>query len=202
MRLRFGPVPDDPGFAPQDGGWTRLGEPSFGKMMLMAAPLSITLAAGIAQAWGAVARMRGVEGGFAGVVTLSSALSLLLAFAALLLVHELTHAVTLPGAGLTAATTLGFWPKTLTPYVAFEGELPRNRHIVVGLMPFIALSVVPVIIGLSFSVVPPWAVALGMINAFGASGDLLGVGLLALRVPSTAIVRNKGLETWWRPARD
>ena len=200
MRLRFGPVPDDPGFAPEDGDWARLKEPSFGKMMLMAIPLSFALAAGIAQAWGAVARVRGIEGEFSGVVTLSTALSYLLAFAALLLVHELAHAVTLPGGGLNAATTLGFWPKTLTPYVSYEGELPRNRHILAGLTPFLVLSVVPIIIGLRFSVAPPWAAALGVINAFGASGDLVGVGLLAFQVPSSALVRNKGLETWWRPA--
>lgn len=51
MRLRFGPVPDDPGFAPEDGGWVRLKEPSFGRMMLMALPLSFVLVAGITLAW-------------------------------------------------------------------------------------------------------------------------------------------------------
>ena len=51
MRLRFGPVPDDPGFAPEDGDWVRLKEPSFGRMMLLALPLSVLLAAGVAIAW-------------------------------------------------------------------------------------------------------------------------------------------------------
>jgi hypothetical protein len=201
MRLRFGPVPDDPGFAPEDGDWARVREPSFGVMMLMALPLSVLLATGISLAWGAVARVRGIEGEFGGTVTIATLLTLLVAFIALLLAHELLHVAALPAAGLSAATTLGFWPKMLTPYVSFAGELPRNRHILVGVTPFLVLSVLPVIAGLSFAVVPPWAVALSTVNAFGASGDLIGAGLVALQVPSAALVRSKGRETWWCPGR-
>ena len=198
MRLRFGPMPDDPGFAPEDGGWIRLKEPSFGRMLLLALPLSAVLVTGIWMAWGAVAGLRGIEGESGGAVTLGTALSYLGAFVALLFVHELLHAVALPGAGLGAATTLGFWPKALTPYVSYEGELSRARHILVGITPFLVLSIAPILVGLIFSVVPPWAVAVGVVNAFGASGDLIGVGVLLSQAPSSAIVRSKGQETWWR----
>jgi hypothetical protein len=198
MRLRFGPVPDDPGFAPEDGGWVRLKEPSFGRMLLLALPLSVVLVTGIWMAWGAVARLRGIEGEFGGAVTLATALSYLVAFVVLLLVHELLHAAALPAAGLSATTTLGFWPKMLTPYVSYEGELSRNRHILVGVTPFVVLSIVPIVVGLYLSVVPPWAVAVGVVNALGASGDLIGVALLVLQAPSSARVRSRGQETWWR----
>jgi hypothetical protein len=70
--------------------------------------------------------------------------------------------------------------------------------VVVGITPFIVLSVVPIIIGLCFSVAPFWLVALSTVNAFGASGDLIGAGLLALQVPASGRVRNKGRDTWWR----
>jgi hypothetical protein len=99
-----------------------------------------------------------------------------------------------------SATTLGFWPKALTPYVAYQGELSRNRHILVGLVPFFALSIAPILLGLVFAIVPAWAVALGVVNAFGASGDLIGVGLIWVQVPSSARVRNKAREMWWHPA--
>jgi hypothetical protein len=198
MRLRFGPVPDDPGFAPEDGGWVRLKEPSFGRMLLMALPLSVLLAMGISLAWGTVARVRDIGGGVGGSVTPGGVLWLLVAFAALLLVHELLHAAALPSAGLSTATTLGFWPKALTPYVSYEGALTRDRNILVCATPFLALSVVPIVVGLLLAVAPPWVVALGMVNAFGSSADLIGACLLAFRVPSSALVRNKGRETWWR----
>ncbi len=200
MRLRFGPIPDDPGFAPEDGDWVKLREPSFGRMLLLALPLSVLLVIGIWMAWGAVAWLRGIEGESGGAVTLGTALSYLGAFVALLFVHELLHAAALPAAGLSAATTLGFWPKTLTPYVSYEGELSRTRHVLVGVTPFLVLSIVPILVGLCFSVVPPWAVAIGVVNAFGASGDLIGVGVLVSQAPSSAVVRSKGQETWWRRA--
>ena len=98
--------------------------------------------------------MRGVGGEFSGAVTLATALSYLVAFAAMLFVHELLHAVALPAASFGAATTVGFWPNTLTPYVSYEGELPRNRHVLVGVMPFFVLSIVPIVLGFCFSVVP------------------------------------------------
>jgi hypothetical protein len=154
--------------------------------------------AGISLAWGTVARVRGIGGESSIVVTPVTALLSLLAVGALILAHELAHAAALPAGGLTAATTLGFWPKTATPYVCYEGELSRTRQIVVGISPFLILSVVPIIVGLCFSVAPFWLVALSAVNAFGASGDLIGAGLIALQVPASGIVRNKGLDTWWR----
>jgi hypothetical protein len=198
MRLRFGPVPDDVGFAPEHGGWTRLKEPSFGWMLVAALPVSIVLVAGMSLAWGAVARVRGISGESTVVVSPVGVVLSLLAVGALILAHELAHAVALPSGGLTEATTLGFWPRTATPYVSYEGELSRNRQIVVGLTPFLVLSVVPIAIGLCFSIAPLWLVALSAVNAFGASGDLIGAGLIALQVPASGIVRNKGLDTWWR----
>jgi hypothetical protein len=199
MRLRFGPVPDDPDFAPEHGGWVRLKEPRFGLMLVAALPVSIVLVSGVLLAWGAVAQVRGIGGEATIVVYPVTALLSLLAVGALILAHELIHAAALPSGGLTAATTLGFWPKAATPYVCHEGELSRNRQIAVGVAPFLVLSVVPIIVGLCFSVAPFWLVALSAVNAFGASGDLIGAGLIAFQVPASGIVRNKGIDTWWRP---
>jgi hypothetical protein len=198
MKLRFGPVPDDPDFTPGHDGWVRLKEPTFGWMLVMALPVSIVLVAGISQAWSAVARARGIGGASTVVVTPVTALLSLLAVAGLILAHELLHATALPAGGLTPSTTLGFWPTAATPYVCYEGELSRNRQIAVGIAPFLVLSVVPILVGLCFSVAPFWLVALSAVNAFGASGDLIGTVLIALQVPASGRVRNKGLETWWR----
>jgi hypothetical protein len=198
MRFRWGPVPDDSDFAPECGGWIRLKEPTFGWLLVAAVPLSVALVAGVSLAWGAVARFRGIGGESTIVVTPETALLSLLAVGALILAHELLHAAALPAGGLTAATTVGFWPKAGTPYVSYEGELSRNRQILVSITPFFILSGMPIISGLCFSVAPFWLVALSAINAFGASGDLIGAGLVALQVPASGIVRNNGLDTWWR----
>jgi hypothetical protein len=198
MRLRWGPVPDDPDFTPEHGAWIRLKEPPFGWMLVAALPVSVVLVATISLAWGTVARVRGIAGESTVVVTPGIALIALLAVGALILAHELAHVAALPSSGLTAATTLGFWPRAATPYVSHEGELSRNRQIVVSITPFVVLSAVPVLVGSCFSVAPFWLVALSAVNAFGASGDLIGAALIAVQVPASGIVRNKGMDTWWR----
>jgi hypothetical protein len=167
-------------------------------MLVAALPVSVVLVAGVSLAWGKVAQLRGIGGESTVAVTPATTLLSLLAVVALILAHELAHAAALPLCGLTGATTLGFWPKTGTPYVSYEGELPRNQQIAVGIAPFLILSVAPVIVGLCFSVAPLWLVALSAVNALGASGDLIGAGLIAFQIPASGIVRNKGLDTWWR----
>jgi hypothetical protein len=198
VRFRLGPVPDNPAFHPENEGWTRLDEPSFGRLMVLAVPLSVLLTAGMLFAWGAVARAGGMDAEVRVAVTPAVALEYLLVFAALVLAHELAHAVSLPQGGRSASTTLGFWPRVLTPYVSHQRELSRKRQIAVALAPFLLLSVVPVAAGFLLSSAPAWLVALSVLNAFSSSGDLIGAGLAVSRIPASAVVRNKGYETWWR----
>lgn len=196
MRFHVGPVPDDPDFRPDGPDWRKIREPSFGVLMLLALPTSVLLAAGMLAAWAAVA---GVSSESSQVVIgLGTMVFLVAAIVALVAVHELTHAFALPKCGLTSATVAGFWPQKLTPYVSHEGELSRGRYIAVGLSPFVLLSLVPLFVGALFAWAPTWLVALSTLNAFAASGDLIGGALLAYQTPRGAVVRSKGLETWWR----
>jgi hypothetical protein len=110
----------------------------------------------------------------------------MVALIGLVVVHELLHPVSLPGCGLTSATIAGVWPQKLTPYVFYEGELSRNRHILVDLMPFLLLSVVPLFAGLLFAWMPPWLVLLSAINTFASSGDFIASALLVWQTPSSA----------------
>ncbi len=149
-------------------------------------------------AWGALARAHGVAGGGEVVLTPAGLLTALAALAALIVTHELIHALSLPGFGLTPATTLGFWPKMVTPYVAHRGELARDRHVAVGLMPFLVLSLLPLLAAALTGWMPGWAVALSSLNALFSSGDMIGAALLLAQTPRSATVRSRGLETWWR----
>ena len=135
MRLHIGPVPLDEGFHPEEGGWRRLKEPAFGHQLLLSVPLSVLLAAGMFAAWWALARLHGVAGSGDVVVTPAGLLTAVAALVALIVGYELLHAATLPGFGLTPATTVGFWPRTVTPYVAHMGELSRNRFATVASCP-------------------------------------------------------------------
>jgi hypothetical protein len=167
-------------------------------MMLLVLPVSLLLVVALSCAWAVVLRMHDAPSAVAGVVTPAVAGLLLLGCAAIILVHEAIHILALPHLGLTADTVLGFWPHTLTPYAAYEGETSRLRQIMVGLAPFLALSVAPLLAGLLFGWAPLWVVVLCLLNGLGASADLVGVALVAWQVPSRARVRSKGLATWWR----
>ena len=198
MRFRLGPVPDDLEFRPADGGWIRLKEPRFGWLLLMVIPLSALLVAGLSSAWAVVLRMQGAPSAAEGAVTPVVAAFLALGCGAIIVAHESVHLLGLPQLGLTDDTVLGFWPQTLTPYVSYEGEISRARQLLVGLAPFLVLSIAPLLAGLVVGPTPFWIVVVSLLNGLGASADLVGVVLVAWQVPARGRVRNKGLATWWR----
>jgi len=162
-------------------------------MMLCVLPVAALVTTALVFAW---SRTGISETG--GIITASGLLVFLLAAVALLLAHELLHAVALLRFGTSSATTLGFWPKWMTPYISHKGELPRGRNILVALMPFLVLSIVPLVWGFAFPPAPLWAVALSVLNGIGASADLVAAMLIAVQVPASALVRNRAHETWWR----
>ena len=196
MRLHLGPIPEDATFHPEQGPWRRLREPSFGVLMLIASLVGVLVVFAMVRAWGALARLH--ETTEIALVTLSPVTLLLSlgALGALIAVHEILHALALPGLGRTPATIVGFWPEKITPYVTYEGELSRHRFIGVGLTPFVALSAMPLLMGVIVWM-PAWVIILSTINGFASSADLINAVLLLVQTPRSAIVRNKGLETWW-----
>jgi hypothetical protein len=167
-------------------------------MMLMALPVSVLLVAALSAAWNVVLRMHGAPSALSGVVTPGVAGLLQLGCAAIILVHEVIHVLALPHLGLTDDAVLGFWPQTLTPYVSYEGETSRGRQIAVGLAPFLALSVAPLLAAAVSGWAPLWVVAVSLLNGLGASADLVGVALVVWQVPRRGRARSKGLATWWR----
>lgn len=198
MRFRVGSVPEDMEFHPEDGGWIRLKEPRFGWLLLMVVPVSVLLVAGLSSAWAVVLRMHDAPSGAQGIVTPAVAVLIALGCGVLIVAHEAIHMLALPQLGLTRETVVGFWPKTLTPYVSYEAETTRARQIAVGLAPFLVLSIAPLLAGLVLGLAPLWIVVMSLLNGLGASADLVGVALVAWQVPPRGRVRNKGLATWWR----
>lgn len=116
------------------------------------------------------------------------------------ILHELIHG-------------LGFWWFTrtrpafgLTIFAVYAGApgwyLPRNHHLVIGIAPFLLLTLLG--LGLLFILSSSLAlimVGLMTVNAMGATGDL-AVCALALFQPQSALVHDGGLEiSIYRPAK-
>lgn len=201
MRFRLGPVPEYERFDPVAEGWTPLREPAAGALLLAAVPVGIAMAALVVWIWSLIAPVSGLGragDGFSMTITLPGLLRGILLLAGFVLLHELLHAVPVMLAGSWDDLVIGFWPRHLAPYFATLGAVPRNTQLVSGALPFLTLTMLPVLVAAGWSVYSPWLLALSSLNAAASGADLIAFMLYARRIPSAAMVRNQGYATWWR----
>jgi hypothetical protein len=201
MRFHIGPPPLEIEFHPAEEGWTPLREPTPLMLNVLAVPFGVAAAVLLALAWGTQAMIH-VESGdselgrlvFAGLLLVALAVSLL----GVVAVHELVHAVGYPAFGLTRSTVIGVWPSRLLFYAGYLRSLPRNRWLFVYLLPFLVLSIVPLVLYHALGFESAWLYFLSLLNGLFSGGDLLFFVLILLQVPRRAIMQNHGWSTWWR----
>ncbi len=198
MRFHLGAIPESPDFHPEEEGWQSLREPSPLVFQLWALPVAILNVVVLAILWKALVPSLPIKNGaLAGI----GVLIVLLSF---ILVHEIIHAVTAPGWGLSNHTLIGAWPQKFVFYAHYDGAMSRNRFILVFAMPFLLLSVVPILIA-AFAArltqdgtIPVILQFLVFINGLCACGDILGIAMFARQIPASAQVRNQGWRTFWK----
>jgi len=122
--------------------------------------------------------------------------SMLLAILIVIPVHELIHALFFPDKISSKQIYFGFMLKGLAAFAAYTGILNRNRFIIVLLAPFVIISFLGLL----------WLAIFGengliehivVFNALGSCADALGTYLILKQVPANAIIRNKGIRTYW-----
>ena len=121
----------------------------------------------------------------------------LLLGAGLVVLHELIHALLHPKLGLSPRSTLGFWP-SLGFYAAYEGEMSRNRLVVCLLMPFLIISIVPLVVSAATQLSSGWLAFVSVLNALCACVDILLAGAILVQIPANATVRFKSWRLFWR----
>jgi Putative zincin peptidase len=204
MQLHFGSPPLVPGFAPDEEGWNSLREPTPVGLQLIAIPIAITTAAALIGAWTGLTgdRSTGVVlslgGGASGWPVAIGFLIPVVAFIALIVVHELLHAVAMPGFGLTPQTRIGVWPSRLLCYAAHLGPLSRDRFLVIFAVPFLVLTVLPLVVCIALQQRHASWAALSIVNGACACGDIVGFAMISWQIPRAAIVQNHGWRTYWR----
>jgi len=194
MRLHYGAIPENKGFIPEAEGWRNIREPSPIAMQFIAIPVALILFF----IW-AICLSLFQQDSFSGQVTGRDIINTFVTLLLLVPVHELLHTLVHPGWGLSSNTVFGLWLSKGVFYAHYEGEMSRERFLLVFVMPFIVLGVLPTILIMMF---PELKQSLFWLSLFGtvlACGDLVGVGLLIFQIPHSAIVRNKGWKTYWRP---
>jgi hypothetical protein len=190
MRFHFGAVPASPDFAP-DLSWKPMREPRPWLVQFIGLPIGLVTAALVAVLWLAITPFR------LATFTLTP-VSFLLSIVGLVVVHELTHAVVHPAAGRSSRSILGFWPKCGAFYAHYDGELSRNRFLVIVLMPLFVITILPLLVSAALQVASGWLAFISTFNALIACGDVLAVGVVLFQVPANATVRNQGWRTYWR----
>lgn len=122
-------------------------------------------------------------------------------------VHELVHALCCPGWGLSADTVLGIWLPKGFLYVFHDGPMSRNRFLFVLFAPYLFLSLLSLALIMIFRSIgwtPELILGLTWTSLLGsllAGGDFVSLcTLLSSKVPSTALIRNNGQKSYWKPS--
>lgn len=202
MRFCIGKVPANQEFDPHQDGWRPVHEPGFLAFYALGIPLAaavcIALSIAIASVGdrsasiiirpGDVTPLRLVAGLFAAVG----------AFLLALAIHEGVHLIAHPGYGLSKDSVVGIWPARGVAYAHYDGEIGRNRFIVMAALPFVVLSLLPVALFWATGRVNLWLAFLALFNGIGSAFDLVVIAICLRQIPSNGVLRNKGWETYWR----
>jgi len=115
-----------------------------------------------------------------------------------MLAHELLHWAALPAA-VRRRATLGIYAQRAAAFVHFRGNLSKSRSLFVLTLPFVALTIVPL---LAAPTLPSLASELSFVavwNAFGASADLMLATAILREVPKEAKLLWGGPQICWDP---
>ena len=200
MRFHYGSIPDSPGFIPEAQGWHSVHEVGPGLLQILALVVAIIMMTGD------LVLLRLLWPGFSleGVLSAFSLIGLLAVLLAFIPLHELIHAMFHPGGGLTSDSVLGLWLSRGMLYAHYDGPMPRNRFLTIIAAPGLLLAAVPALMlaGLSQLGTPVVALErlayLSVIGAVLGCGDVVGIVMVLLQIPSSATVRNKSWRTYWK----
>lgn len=123
----------------------------------------------------------------------------MLVVAAILLapLHECMHLIAWPGgAGRRLECRRTGWKVSLRARGA--GAVSRRRFLWLLALPFLVLSVFPVLGAAATGASPQFIVVMTLLNALASSGDVLAALLVMAQVPVDAVVREQGDDLMWR----
>lgn len=203
MRFCIGIPPVNDDFQPEREGWTKFREPTMFVFWLYALPVAALSLLGLVVAIGSVGDTSAkIVINTHDVTTAQLALVAVLTvlgFFAVLVCHEAVHLLMHPKQGRSRDSIVGVWPRAVVFYASYEGEISRNRFLVMVGSPFVLLSVCPVLLFWLTGRVIFWLVFVALVNGIGSCFDLLVIGMVLAQVPSNALIRNKGWLTYWKP---
>jgi len=205
MRFNVGKVPSNPDFNPELDQWRRLKEPGESTFFTLATIIGIASAVACNALLRFISNMNGSAasivikaGDLNGRMIWNVTLGVLVGFACLIIVHELVHLLAHPHTGRSKHSILGFIPKRFSFYAFYGAELSRNRFLFMVSLPFLLISVLPM---LAFSIIGPppfWLGLVVVVNALISGGDLVAFGIVAFQLPRKALIRHQSWDAYWK----
>lgn len=206
MRIRFGSPPIHPPAAieadagvpiRQPGRWKSAILASLAGMILLSIPVAVSIAY-------SVLFPEGEAGGSFRKEALPWA-GMLISFVLSILAHELLHALLHPDFGRSDSTVLFIGWKKLQFGVYYEGRFPRVRWIVMRLLPFLALTILPLAVFLIVYnrityALETYLIIVMLTNGLGSGGDLVAVIIVLLQVPASGALNFYRGRAYWLPA--
>jgi len=192
MRFKLGPLPENEDFHPSETGWRKVRDPNAVLLHLLALPTAIAL---VFLTFLVCRPLFGRDMFNIGALDMTM---VYWGVALLVPIHELIHAVSTPSFGMSDKTVVGFWYQRLLPYAVHTDALTRTRIMWLLAMPFLVLTILPVTGMWLLRLDSPFLCHFILINAGGCAGDLVQAPIFLSQVPRHGLVRNKGVESYWR----
>jgi hypothetical protein len=195
LTFRLGPLPEVSEFVPGHN-WTLVREPSLPGFQLRAIPIALVTLILLAVLWAALTPI------IHEVDELTFPLpvgNFLLCLSGVIIVHEMLHALAHPGLGVSADSVIGLWPSRMFTYTIYTSELSKRRCFSILIVPFVTISIVPLVITVVTRTSSIWVAYISLLNGFLSCGDLLAAFMTLRQFPDGAVIRTKGWSTYWRP---
>ncbi len=192
MRFVKGPIPENEAFQPEMAGWNKIKELDPKWLGWIAFPFGLPVASALL--W--ISNLQ-----FSGIRDLSFPhfLIILLGTYALSPIHEYLHALFMPKSQSDDGVVLGYWKEKKIFFAHYEGEMARNRLLLIMVAPLLCISVIPVVVLTVLEINLSLFTGILLFHAILCGADLYGFSSVLLRIPNKALIRNKGWRTYWRP---
>ena len=189
MQIKIGPFQEEEKFALDNNSWIPLREFSIKYFQIRAIPIGIISLALFILLWKSFTPVIETLNTVAFPFIIFQNLVILVGA---IIIHELIHAFFHPIFGLSKQSIIRIWPNKMFICTYYLGEITRNRSMLIQIMPFIILSVIPLIIAITIQISPICLAYLSVVNVLLACGDILAIIMTMREIPKGAIIRSTG----------
>lgn len=194
MKFHLGEAPETVDII-NDSAWKLVAMPEVRRWQIMAFPVAIINMAFVAALWLLFTPAVNPLSFFPIPI-----IGFVLCLVGVLVIHELIHSFMHPKAGFSQHSIIGFYPSRMLLYSVYNGEVTKGRFVTTLMMPFICISIIPILISSIFQTYSFWVAYITVLNAFVAAGDIMEICTVLRQAPRNSSLRRNGWSYYWKSA--